>query len=136
MLVVFCVGAAGSVTQTNLDSTAGFGPEAIFLPTLSGLLAVVVFQFTVGNVWGYAVEYRNAGGRWSDWAFLAPVLLTALAGAAVAAVRLGDDATLSSALVAGGWAAFWVFVACAAVLYVATWLRVGYREGRADPERE
>jgi hypothetical protein len=87
---------------------------------VSGLLGVVLFQFTVGNVWGYAVEYRNVGGSWTDLPFLAPFVVAGITGVA-SGVWTGSPG-------AGAWVAFGVFVVCAAVTALGTWVLVGYRE--------
>ena len=118
MAAVFVVGAASSVARNDLLA-AEIGPETLFLPVIEGLLGVVVFQFTVGNVWGYAVEYYNAGGQWSDPVFLAPFVVTAAAGVA-AFVVVGDAVTAAAV-------AFWTFVLAAAVLAVTVQVAVGYR---------
>lgn len=121
MLAVFL--AAGGLTLARADAvTTTTGFEAV----LYGLLAVVLFQFTVGNVWSYAVEYRNAGGRWTDAPFLAPFVVAAVAGATVLAS--------SGSLGAAAWTAFWGFVVAAAVTAVVVWLAVGYRDaGGSNP---
>ena len=85
---------------------------------VSGLLTVVVVRFTVGNLWGYAVEYANAGGRWSDLPFLASV------GGGVAAVTATYAVTRS--LGAAAWAGFWMLVILAGV--VAASFAAGYQE--------
>ena len=115
MLAVFLVGFAASVWRDD----PGSGPE-LLVPVLNGLFAVVVFQFTVGTVRAYAVEYRNAGGQWRDLPFLAPVVAAALSGVAVLA------ATNSPGTAA--WSAFWAFVVVAAVTAVVVRVVVGYRD--------
>lgn len=57
MLVVFLVGSAGSLHRAD-TITAG----TTFRAVVSGLFGLVPFQFTVGNGWGYAVEYHDTGG--------------------------------------------------------------------------
>ncbi len=118
MLAVFLVGAARSIAASDLG-VAGIAPPDVLRPVVEGLLYVVVFQFTVGNVWGYAVEYRNAGGRWRDPPFLAPFVVTGVAAVATFAVTRD--------LWAAAGVAFWVFVLCAAVLAVAVEVFAGYR---------
>ncbi|MXR39878.1 hypothetical protein GRX01_00685 [Halobaculum sp. WSA2] len=113
MLVVFLAGTA-------LQLAGGAEP---FVAVLSGLFGLVVFQFTVGNVWASAVEYRNAGGAWSDAPFLAPF---ALAGIAAAAAYV-----LTRSLAGAASAAFWVFVLALAATAVVVNLAVGYRESDA-----
>jgi len=115
MLVVLLAGIAVSLSQSN-ELTGG----AVLQAVLSGLLGLVLFQFTVGNVWGYAVEYHNTGGSWTDWPFLFPFVSAAVGGAAVG-VWFGSAAL-------GAWVAFWVFVVVAGVVAVGSWLVVGYRE--------
>lgn len=85
-----------------------------------GFLALVLFQFTVGKVWAYAVEYRNAGGTWSDLPFLVPLIFGGVWGI------FAFSATRSLGVAA--WAAFWGFAVVAAVTAVAVWLVADYRE--------
>jgi hypothetical protein len=115
MLVVLAAGTGLSLWRADALTTA-----TAFRALLTGLFGLVLFQFTVGNVWGYAVEYYNAGGSWTDPPFLAPFVVAVLGGGA-AAVREGSVAV-------GAWVAFWLFVVAAAVLAVGAWLVVGYRE--------
>lgn len=119
MLAAFFVGAGVSLVESTPD-LAAVSLDRAFLAVLSGLFAVVVFQFTVGNVWGYAVEYVNAGGSWTDPPFLAPFALAGVAGVAAGAWT-GEVAV-------GAWAAFWAFVVGSAVVAVGAWVAVGYRE--------
>ena len=114
MLAVFLAGSSISLTRADTVTTA-----TAMRAVLSGLLGLVVFQFTVGNVWGYAVEYHNTGGEWTDLPFLAPFVAAGVAGAVVA-VRTGS-AGLSA------WVAFWAFVIVAAVVALGTWFLAGYR---------
>ncbi|WP_248897785.1 hypothetical protein [Haloplanus halobius] len=116
MLAVFVAGTIVSLLRADALTVA-----TGFRAVLSGLLGLVVFQFTVGNIWGYAVEYRNAGGRWSDWPFLAPFIVAGVAGVAIG--------VYTGSVGAGAWAAFWVFVVVAALVAIGTWLVVGYRTG-------
>lgn len=115
MLAVFAVGAGSSLLRTGIV-TVGNG----FIAVLSGLFAVVIFQFTVGNVWGYAVEYYNAGGDWTDTPFLAPFIVGGIAGIALG-IRFESVAL-------GAWVAFWMFTITAALVAVGVWFFVGYRE--------
>ncbi|QZP38859.1 hypothetical protein [Halobaculum magnesiiphilum] len=116
MLAVFLAGAGTRLMD---------GARPLFA-VLVGLFWLVIFQFTVGNVWGYAVEYRNAGGDWGDAAFVAPFAVAFLAGATLYAVSRNLGAAAS--------AAFWVFVAATAVTAVVVNLLVGYREGDPDAD--
>lgn len=118
MLAVFAVGAGSSLLRTGSVTV-----EAGFRAVLSGLFAVVVFQFTVGNVWSYAVEYHNAGGRWTDAPFLAPFAVATVTGVALG-VRSGNAALAA-------WTAFWAFVVAAALVAVGVWFFVGYRGSTA-----
>jgi len=118
MVVVLLTGTGVSLLRADAVTQ-----RAAFRALLSGLVGLVLFQFTVGNVWGYAVEYHNAGGEWTDLPFLTPFVLAGLAGVA-AAVRTGSVGL-------GAWVAFWVFVFVAAAVALGAWLLTGYREGIA-----
>jgi hypothetical protein len=98
-------------------------PTNVLMAVVGGLTGLLVFQFTVGNVWAYAVEYRNSGGRWTDLPFVAPF--------AVAAAGAGGTYLWTSSVAAAGWAAFWTFAVAAAVVALVAWLSVGYREASA-----
>ena len=115
MLAVFLVGTTVSLLRADTVTT-GSAMRAV----LSGLFGLVLFQFTVGNVWGYAVEYYNAGGSWTDVPFLTPFVVAAGTGVA-AAVRTGSVGL-------GAWVAFWAFVIVAAVVALSAWFVAGYRE--------
>jgi hypothetical protein len=119
MLVVFLAGLSVSLTRVDTVTTA-----TAMRAVLSGLLGLVVFQFTVGNVWGYAVEYHNAGGEWTDPPFLAPFVAAGVTGVGVA-VRTGSAGV-------GAWVAFWAFVVVAAVVALGAWVVAGYREAGAQ----
>ena len=114
---------AGSTLRRAAD---GFGELAALTPlaavtaVASGLFAVAVLRFTVGTLWGYAVEYANAGGQWSDLPFLVPV------GGGLASVVIAY--TTTSDLGAAAWAGFWTFVVAAGVIAVAVSLAAGYGE--------
>ncbi|WP_277555119.1 hypothetical protein [Halobaculum limi] len=114
MLAVFLAGTA-------LQLTRGLDPLSA---ALSGLFGLVIFQFTVGNVWAAAVEYRNAGGRWRDLPFLVPIGLAAFAATTLYAV--------SENVAVAASAAFWVFVGATAVTAVVVNLVVGYHQGDSD----
>lgn len=115
LILVFLVAAGLSLARTEaLTVVAGLSA------VLYGLLAVVLLQFTVGNVWAYAVEYRDAGGAWSDLPFLAPVVF----GAGWGVFAFSTTRSLSVA----AWAAFWGFAVVAAITAVAVWVLFGYRE--------
>ncbi|SDM21638.1 hypothetical protein SAMN04487949_1305 [Halogranum gelatinilyticum] len=118
MVAVFVLGSGLSLFRAG-----DYAVAALFEAVVSGLFAVVVFQFTVGNLWGYAVEYRNAGGRWTDPVFVAPFAV-ALALAALVAVWTGEP-------VSGAWAGFWVFAVAAALLAVGVSFVAGYRNPEA-----
>jgi len=115
MLAVFVVGTSVSLLRAG-TATGGTVMRAV----IAGLFGLLVFQFTVGNVWGYAVEYHNAGGSWTDLPFLTPFVTAGVAGVATA-VYTGNVG-------AGAGVAFWVFVAVAAVVALAASFAVGYRE--------
>ncbi|ADQ66536.1 hypothetical protein C499_02227 [Halogeometricum borinquense DSM 11551] len=118
MLAVFLAGFALSLQDTPL------GRDSAFVAVISGLAAVVAFQFTVGNIWGYAVEYYNAGGSWTDLPFLTP-FVAAIAVGAVTYFRI--DPVLGAA----AWAAFWTFIVVAGIVAVVTQFSAGYRESTA-----
>ena len=115
MTAVLLVGIGVSLSRAG--TVTG---ETAVRALVSGLFGLVIFQFTVGNAWAYAVEYRNTGGAWTDLPFLVPFVAAGLAGVAVWA-RTGS-------LGAGAWATFWVFVFAAAVVAVGAWFVAGYWE--------
>ncbi|MFB6196317.1 MAG: hypothetical protein ABEI80_09105 [Haloplanus sp.] len=117
MGVVFVVGT--SMTLQRAGSVTG---DAVVRAVLSGLLGLVIFQFTVGNVWGYAVEYHNAGGSWTDLPFLTPFAVAGVAGVATA--------VYTGSVGVGAWVAFWAFVVVAAVVALGAWFVAGYHEGQ------
>jgi len=119
MVAVFLIGTGVSLLRTGAVTSG-----ALLRAVLSGLFGLVLFQFTVGNVWGYAVEYHNAGGEWTDLPFLAPFVAAATAGVAVG-VGTGSAAV-------GAWTAFWAFVVVAAVVALGAWFVAGYREVGTD----
>ncbi|RLM89835.1 hypothetical protein D3D02_08215 [Halobellus sp. Atlit-38R] len=118
-LAAFLFGAGWSLWRNS----AGFETTpplfALVTAIVSGLLAVVVLRFTLGNLWGYAVEYANAGGQWSDLAFLVPV------GSGLAGVVVTYAVTTD--LGAAAWAGFWTFAVVAGVVAVAVSFAAGYR---------
>lgn len=116
LLAVFLAGTALSLWRAGTLTTT-----TAFSAVLSGLFGTVIFQFTVGNVWGYAVEYHNTGGQWTDWPFLCPFVAAAGSGVAITVV--------TDSVAAGAWGAFWAFVVVAGLVAIGTWLVVGYRNG-------
>jgi hypothetical protein len=114
MLAVFLAGTAWSLRGRPLK------PLPVLTAVIGGLFGLVVFQFTVGNLWAYAVEYHNAGGSWTDPPFVAPFAVAVVAGAATY-VFLADAA-------AAAWAAFWTFAVAAGVVAVVVNAAAGYRE--------
>ena len=118
MLIVFVLGTGVSLFRAGSYAFADW-----FEAVVAGLFVLVLFQFTVGNLWGYAVEYRNAGGRWTDSVFLAPFAVATLVAVGVASTT-GEVWT-------GVWVGFWVFVVAAGVVAAATWFAVGYRRPEA-----
>ena len=121
-VLAFLFGASSTLWR----AADGFGELAVLTPlaavtaVASGLFAVVVLRFTVGNLWAYAVEYANAGGQWSDLAFLVPVCGSA------AAVLVTYAA--NSNFWAAAWAGFWIFAALAAVVAVVVSFASGYAD--------
>jgi hypothetical protein len=115
LLAVFAVGTAVALLRTGSITT-----RSVLRAVLSALFGLVVFQFTVGSVWGYAVEYHNTGGSWTDVPFLTPFAVACLAGVVVG-IRSG-----SAGLAA--WTGFWAFVVVAAVVAVGAWVAAGYRQ--------
>ena len=124
-VLAFLFGASSTLWR----AADGFGELAVLTPLAavtagaSGLFAVVVLRFTVGNLWAYAVEYANAGGQWTDLPFLVPV------GSGLAGLLLTYATT--SNLGAAAWAGFWAFVVAAGVVAAAVSLAVGYSEASA-----
>lgn len=118
MAAVLLLGVAASLWRRAGDP-AGLGYLTVLAAVTEGLLALVVFRFTVGNVWAYVVEYLNAGGSVTD----APLVLPFVAAGVVGAV-----AGLVEGVGAAAWTAFWGFVVAAGVVTVGAWVRTGYRE--------
>lgn len=121
-IAAFLLGALGTLWRT----VSGFGGSEPLNPFLgviavvSGLFAVVVLRFTLGNLWGYAVEYANAGGQWTDTPFLVTL------GGGLGAVVL--TYAFTSSLGAAAWAGFWSFAVVAGVVSVAVSFAAGYEE--------
>jgi hypothetical protein len=115
MIAVLAAGAGVSLARAG----AVTGRTAM-RALLSGLFGLVLFQFTVGNVWGYAVEYRNSGGEWTDRPFLTPFVLAVVAGVSAGFAR--------GSVALGAWVAFWTFVVVAAAVALGTWMVAGYHE--------
>lgn len=118
MLLTFLGGAGVSLSRADAISS-----RSALVALVAGLLAVVVLQFTVGNVWGYAVEYANAGGSWTDAPFLAPFAAALVGFGAVLAIRGSVFAAL--------WTGFWLFVIIAALVALVVRFYVGYAEARS-----
>jgi len=114
MLVVFVAGTGVALLRIGTVTS-----DSALRAVLAGLFGLVIFQFTVGNVWGYAVEYHNAGGSWTDVPFLTPFVAGVAAGVYTGSVGVGL------------WVAFWAFVIVAAGVAVAAWVVAGYREAGA-----
>jgi hypothetical protein len=127
LLVTFLAGVGFSLARRG--SPGGVALPDLLAAVLVGLFAVIVLQFTVGNVWGYAVEYANAGGSWTDAPFLAPFVVAALVLVAVLLVNPG--ATTGPVVAAALWSAFWGFVVAAAMVAIAVRFLSGYQEGRS-----
>lgn len=129
----FLFGAVGSIQRASpaVDELADISLTAITGISLftavtavaSGLFAVVVLRVTVGALWGYTVEYANAGGEWSDPLFLVPV-----GGGLVAVVA---TYAVTGSLGAAAWAGFWTFALAAGAVAVAVSFAAGYRESTA-----
>ncbi|WP_338741363.1 hypothetical protein [Haloplanus salilacus] len=115
MVLVFLVGTTVVLLRTGSITT-----RSVLSAVVSGLFGLLVFQFTAGSVWGYAVEYHNTGGEWTDLPFLLPFAAAGLAGVVVG-VRSGSVG-------AAAWTAFWAFVVVAAVVAVGAWVAAGYRQ--------
>ena len=97
-------------------------PDALVLvtATVAGLLGVIVLRFTLGNAWGYVVEYINAGGAWTD----APIWAPAAAGTVAAVASYAATTNLGAAV----WTGFWVFAFAAFAAAVAVSFAAGYRQ--------
>jgi nicotinamide riboside transporter PnuC len=118
MAAVLCLGVAASLWRRAGDP-ATLGYLTVLVALTEGLLALLLFRFTVGNVWAYVVEYLNAGGSVTD----PPVALPFVAAGVV-----GVGTGLAAGVGAAAWAAFWAFVVAAGLVTVGVWVRVGYRE--------
>lgn len=118
----FLFGAGESIRRASpaVDGLTDLSLIASVAGVVSGLLAVFVVRFTLGNLWGYAVEYANAGGQWSDLPFLVPVGGGFVAVAATYAV--------TESLAAAAWAGFWMFVIVAGAVAVAVSFAAGYQK--------
>lgn len=118
MVVVFLVGTAVVLLRVERLTT-----RSVLGAVLSGLFGLFVFQLTLGSVWGYAVEYHNAGGEWTDLPFLTPFVVAGLAGVVVG--------VSSGSVGVAAWTAFWAFVVVAALVAVVAWIVAGYRGAEA-----
>ncbi|AEN05676.1 hypothetical protein [Halolamina sp.] len=127
MLLAFLLGAG--VQFAWRGSPSGLALPDLLTALLAGLFAVVLLQFLVGNVWGYAVEYTNAGGSWTDGPFLVPFVVGLLVAVAVLLVNPGM--TTGPVVAAVLWSGFWAFVLAAVVVAVVVRFYVGYNDGRS-----
>ena len=121
LALTFLVGVGFSLGQVEQVAV-----NNAMLAVLSGLLAVVVLQFTVGNVWAYAVEYANAGGSWTDAPFVLPFVVAGLV--AVTMLLVNGGPTKVAVVWAALWSAFWGFVVTAAVVALVVRFYTGYRQ--------
>ncbi|MFC6824457.1 hypothetical protein [Halopelagius fulvigenes] len=118
MLAVFLVGTAWTLRDVTPLSLS-----AVLVASFHGLLWLLGFQVTVGMLWAYAVEYYNAGGKWTDLPFVLPFGVALVVGVAVGVVFESGGGAVG--------AAFWTFVVVAGLVAVVVWVRVGYRESVA-----
>ncbi|WP_396612112.1 hypothetical protein ACH9L7_02170 [Haloferax sp. S1W] len=114
VFAVFAAGTAWSLRGKPLELST------VLIAVAGGLFGAVVFQFTVGSVWAYIVEYANAGGKWTDGPFLVPFGI----GLTTGAVTYVYEASVGAA----AWAGFWAFVVSAAALAIIAQFYAGYRE--------
>ncbi|ELZ94075.1 hypothetical protein C440_10658 [Haloferax mucosum ATCC BAA-1512] len=114
IFTVFVVGTVWSLRGEPIESLS------VLMAVASGLLGAIVFQFTVGSIWGYVVEYHNAGGRWTDTPLLTPFAVAVAVGAVV-------YTTLTAELAVAAWGAFWAFAIAAGLVAVVTQFYAGYR---------
>ncbi|SDX85825.1 hypothetical protein [Halobellus clavatus] len=124
-VAAFVVGVWTWLQQSSTPAAdlLALDPFVVSVATVSGLLAVFILRVTVGNLWGYAVEYANAGGEWTDLPFLATLGIGVAAGIATYVV--------TASLGAAAWTAFWAFVFGAIGVGVVVHLAAGYRESSA-----
>jgi len=121
-ITAFLFGAASLSDGRPAAILRGVQPDTLVLveAVASGLLGVIVLRFTLGNAWGYAVEYVDAGGSWSDGPLWAP----AAAGTVAAVASYAATTNLGAAV----WTGFWAFAFAAGVAAVAVSFAAGYRE--------
>ena len=121
-VVAFLFGVASPPDVRPAAILRGVPPDTLVLveAAVSGLLGVVVLRFTVGTAWGYAVEYVDAGGSWTDGPLWAP----AAAGAVAAVASSAATTTVGAAV----WTGFWVFAFVAGAAAVAVSFAAGYRD--------
>ena len=119
--LAFLLGAV-SPPEVRPETMLRGGLSVLVLATavVSGLLGVLVLRFTLGNAWGYAVEYVNAGGAWTD----APLLAPAAAGVGATAAVYVATANPGAAV----WTGFWAFAFAAFAAAVAVSFAAGYRQ--------
>jgi hypothetical protein len=118
MAAVLLLGTGVSLWRRAGDPAA-LDRLTVLVAVAEGLFALVIFRFTVGNLWAYVVEYLNAGGSVTD----PPVLLPFVVAGVVGVV-----AGLGAGVGVAAWAAFWAFVVAAGLVTVGAWVQVGYRE--------
>ncbi|MBB6645209.1 hypothetical protein [Halobellus ruber] len=102
------------------DGPGSPDPVALVTAVAAGLLGVVVVRFTLGNAWGYAVEYVDAGGSWTDGPLWAPAAAGTVAGVASYAATTNLGAAV--------WTGFWTFAFAAGAAAVAVSFAAGYRD--------
>lgn len=120
--LAFLFGAASLSDVRPAAILRGVLPDTLVLveAVVSGLLGVIILRLTLGNAWGYAVEYVNAGGSWTDGPLWAPAAAGTVAGVASYAATTNLGAAV--------WTGFWTFAFAAGAAAVAVSFAAGYRD--------
>jgi len=137
LFITFCLGAGLSVRSMDFGAV---GVTGLVFAGLGGLMAVFGVHVTLGTVWGYVDEHRQAGGDLTEPTFLAPFGFAAAVGLVVAGVVAASpplaagrtELLVAQVAYAGLFGAFCAFVLGMGVVTAVLNLRAGYEDAQPD----